>query len=429
MKKVLIISYYWPPAGGISVLRTLKFVKFLRNFGWEPIVYVPSNATYPYLDQNNFKDIPADIEIISRPISEPFKLFKIITKRGKNGSINPVYATDKRHFLDKISIWIRGNFFIPDARCLWIEPSVRFLSDYLKENKIDAILTDGPPHTNTVIGTRLAQKFKTPFLSDFQDPWSQVDYLSLFPLTTWAKNKHLKLEQEVFKTASKITIASPTWADDLQKIGAPKPEVIYYGYDEDDFDGILREPNPNYISIVHTGILGVDRNPEVFFKAISDIIKEDPSLKKKIILNFAGIIDIQVLNSISQFNLNENLNNLGTIPRQQALKLMIDSDLLLLPINKAKNAAGRLPGKLYEYLRASQPILALGPNGSDVQKIISETNSGISINYDDYISIKLFLEKIIYKNYKIMTDNEKIKSFEVREQTKAIASILDQITK
>ncbi|MCD6367231.1 MAG: glycosyl transferase family 1, partial [Bacteroidales bacterium] len=247
MKKVLIISYYWPPAGGISVLRTLKFTKYLRKFGWEPIVYAPQNASYLYLDKNNFDDIPENIEIIRRKILEPFNLFRILTGRNKNDTSNPVYATSRKSFLDNFSIWLRGNFFIPDARCLWIKPSVKFLTGYLKENPADAILTDGPPHTNTVIGMRLAQKFNIPFLADFQDPWTQVDYYKMMKIGKRADKKHHRLEQEVFRVAKKITIASPTWAKDLEKIEAKNVDTIYYGYDEEDFKNITNQKGNNTI--------------------------------------------------------------------------------------------------------------------------------------------------------------------------------------
>ncbi len=429
MKKVLIISYYWPPAGGISVLRTLKFVKYLRNFGWEPIVYAPSNAHYLYYDEKNFKDIPDNVKIIRRKIIEPFSLFKVLTGRKKDDTSNPVYAKEKSHFLDNLFIWIRGNFFIPDARCMWIKPSVKYLSKYLQNNPVDAILTDGPPHTNTVIGMRLAQKFNIPFLADFQDPWTQVDYYKLFKLTKIADKKHKKLEQEVFYTAKKITIASPTWARELEAIGAKDVDVIYYGYDEDAFKDIKPKNDNNSFTIFHGGILGNDRNPEMFFKVLKDLLKDNSILQKKLKIKFAGTIDINVKNEIEKNGLKDYFVDLGTLPRHEVLQLMVDSNLLLLPINKADNAKGRLPGKLYEYLRSFTPVLALGPKGSDVEKILKETKTGILCEYDDYDCIYNFLKKILEEDINFLPQLEAIKSFDVKEQTKKIAGFLDEITK
>lgn len=428
MKKVLIISYYWPPAGGISVLRTLKFSKYLNKFGWEPIVYAPKNANYPYLDQENFKDIPPNIIVIRNKIIEPFGLFKLLTGRRKNDSSNPVYAKDKTSILDNLSIWIRGNFFIPDARCLWIKPSVRFLKKYLKKHPVDAILTDGPPHTNTVIGMQLSQKLQLPFLADFQDPWTQVDYYKMMKIGKLADKKHHKLEQAVFKTANKITIASPTWAKELESIGAKDVDVIYYGYDEDDFKEV-KKTSHNTFSILHAGILGEDRNSDIFFKVLKDIFQKSPHLKENVKLNFAGIIDISVKQSIEKNNLLSNFNNLGNLPRKDVLNLMINANLLLLPVNKADNAKGRLPGKLYEYLRAQVPILAFGKKNSDVETILNQTQTGKLFEYNDYQGIYNFMDSIFNNRYQFLPDIDAIKNFTVEKQTQKIANYLNEITK
>lgn len=428
MKKVLIISYYWPPAGGITVLRTLKFVKYLRDFGWEPIVYAPLNADYPYLDQNNFKDTPEGTQVIRRKIIEPFAAFKLLSGRKKDDPSNPVYAKKKSSIIDDLAIWIRGNFFIPDARSLWIKPSVKFLKKYLQENPVDAILTDGPPHTNTVIGLRLSQALGIPWIADFQDPWTQVDYYKLMKITKWADKIHRKLEQETFNTAKKITIASPTWAKDLESIGAKDVDVIYYGYDEDDFKNLTPEPNSDEINIIHAGILGTDRNPEGFFEALKIFFQKYPDYKEKIKLKFAGIVDYSVKESIKKYGLEENLVELGNIPRIEALKLMVNSTIQLLPVNKAENAKGRLPGKLYEYLRAMKPVLALGPTDSDVATILNDTGSGQTFEYEDVTAILKYLEDIIITKKITSPDYEKIKMFDVRNQTGKIASFLDNIT-
>jgi len=429
MKKVLIISYYWPPAGGITVLRTLKFVKYLRNFGWEPIVYAPKDADYPYYDENNFKDIPEGVITIRKKITEPFAAFKLLSGRKKDDPSNPVYAKKKSSIIDDFAIWIRGNFFIPDARSLWIKPSVRFLKKYLQENPVDAILTDGPPHTNTVIGLKLSKSLGIPWLADFQDPWTQVDYYKLMKITKWADKKHRKLEQETFRTAKKITIASPTWAKDLESIGAKNVDVIYYGYDEDDFKNIAAtKQNIDGINIIHAGILGTDRNPEGFFEALKIFIQKYPEYKDKIKLKFAGIVDFTVKESIKKYGLEDNLVELGNIPRIEALKLMINSTIQLLPVNKAENAKGRLPGKLYEYLRAMKPVLALGPVDSDVASILNETGSGKTFEYTDVNSILEYLEGIIITKKFTPPDYEKIKKFDVKNQTKKVAEFLDNIT-
>lgn len=428
MKKVLIISYYWPPAGGVGVLRNLKFVKYLRSFGWEPVVYAPLNADYPQEDHNNFNDIPEDIELIRYPIMEPFSLFRKFTGRKDSNKSNPVYVRQNNAgILDKFSIWIRGNFFIPDARFLWIKPSVKFLSKYLENNKIDAILTDGPPHTNTVIGQKLSEKFNIPWLADFQDPWTQVDYYKMMHIGERADKIHRRLEQETFKTAKKITIASPTWSGELEDIGAKDVDVIYYGYDEDDFKALKPSNTNGEFVISHAGVLGLDRQPDTLLKVLADLSESIPEFKKRLRIKFAGAVDYSIVEMIESNGLKDNYIELGHVLRVDALQLMLDSSILLLPVNKADNAKGRLPGKIYEYLRAQKPILSLGVLDSDVEHIIDSTKTGRNFEYDDYDSIKQFVLNVFEGTYKINSSIAEVEQFSSENQTKKLAGFLDGI--
>ncbi len=430
MKKVLVISYYWPPAGGIGVHRCLKFVKYLPHFGWEPVVYAPLNAQYPYLDETNFKDIPEDITILKRKIFEPFKIFKFLSGRKPSDSSNPVYVRDRKlKFVDKLAIRIRGNFFIPDARSFWIRPSVRHLLKHLNENPVDAIITDGPPHTNTVIGCRLSQKTNTPLLADFQDPWTQVDYYNMLKIGKRADKKHHKLEQETFNTARKITIVSPTWKKDIESIGAKNVDVVYWGYDEEDFPEKNPEPD-NEFSIVHAGQLGYDRKPDTFIRVLAKIKNENPHFADKLKIKFAGTVDFDIIEIIKKEGLEENLKILGNIHRPKALELCMKSHIQLLPLNIATNAKGRIPGKLFENMRAKRPILCLGPENSDVAKIIKKTNSGQSYEYDDFDGIKSFIIKTFekYRGNCNIVNSVGIEEYDVKNQVKLISDYLNEIS-
>lgn len=430
VKKVLVISYNWPPAGGIGVLRNLKFVKYLRYFGWEPIVFAPTNADYPYLDHGNFNDVPDSLKVIKKPIIEPFRLFKLISNRKNTPINNIVHVKDKKSYIDDLAIWIRGNFFIPDARALWIGPSVKFLTKYLRENPVDAILTDGPPHTNTVIGTRVSQQTGIPFLADFQDPWTQVDYYSLFKIGKRADKIHKKLEQETFAIAKKITIASPTWKNDLEAIGAKNVDVIYYGYDEDDFVSLKATPD-HFFTFTHAGLLGTDRNPINFLQAVSELNKEIPEFREMARIKLIGQIDFTVLQTIEQLRLDNQLIQLGTIPRQQALQEIVNSWVLLLPLNKAENVGGRMPGKFYEYMRANRPIMSFGPNGTDVESIINEYELGKNFTWEDVKSVKTFIRQQFAQfkqhNFSLKSGTKDYSSFSNYNQTKKIAGFLDEI--
>ena len=432
MKKVLIITYYWPPAGGIGVLRCLKFAKYLRDYGWEPIVYTAENAQYPYLDPDNETDIPPNLTVIKRPILEPFNMFKALTGRKKDAPMsNPLVARDKKPgALENLMIWIRGNFFIPDARALWIRPSVRFLTRYLKENPVDALLSDGPPHTNTMIACKLSQKLGIPWLADFQDPWTQVDYYQLFKITPWADRIHKRQEQEVFQTAHKTTIASPHWKEDLQSIGAKNVEVIFWGYDEDDFKTLKPAGTPKF-RILHAGILGLDRLPDKVFRALQILCKEVPGFKADLQIDLYGMVDYSIKESIATHQLEDCTQYKGTIDRRSVLKEIVNAHLLLLPLNKSANILGRIPGKLFEYLRSFVPILCLGPAESDVSQVIQELGAGETFGYDDAEGIQHF----IYKNYLRFREGKEnsistkdISKYSVASQTQKIAHFLNEIT-
>ncbi len=430
MKKVLIISYYWPPSGGIGVHRCLKFAKYLPEFGWEPIIYAPLNAQYSVFDDTNFKHIPKNTTVLKRKIFEPFNLFKRISGRKKTDTANPVYVRDRKlSKIDQFAIWIRGNIFIPDARCFWIKPSVRYLKKYLKENPVDAIFTDGPPHTNTEIGRRLSEATGTPWLMDFQDPWTQVDYYDMLKIGKRADKKHHKLEQKAFKIAKKTTIVSPTWKKDLESIGAKNVDVIVWGYDEDDFREVAPKPDTDF-SIVHAGQLGFDRRPDTLIKLLGDLKKENHEFGKKIKLKFAGTVDYAIVEMIKNAGLEDNYLLLGNISRPAAIELTRKAGLLFLPLNIADNAKGRIPGKLFENLRSERPILCLGPTGSDVSNIIAKTNTGKSFEYDDYENIKKYI-LLIFEKFQTGQNTVNAKDLEQytnKNLTGKLAYFLNEIT-
>ncbi len=431
MKRVLIVTYYWPPSGGIGVNRCLKFAKYLRGFGWEPIIYTAKNADYPYFDEDNIKQVPQGVTVLRKRIFEPFRLYKLFSGKKKDEAMNnPIHARDgKRKFINNLSIWIRGNFFIPDARALWIRPSVNYLSKYLLVNPVDAILTDGPPHTNTVIACRLSKKFNIPWLADFQDPWTQVDYYKLLKLTKWADKKHHKLEQETFKTAKKFTIASPTWKNELEQIGAKNVDVIFWGYDEDDFKALNKNLDSKF-SIYHAGLLGFDRHPYTLLKILAELKDEIQGFGDNLEIKLAGFVDYSINKTIDALKLTNNLNFLGTIKRQAALEHTINSQILLLLINKAENARGRIPGKLFELMRSKRPILTLGTDKSDVQNIITQTNTGEYFGYNDHSSIKEYIKakyELFVKGKNVVVSNVDIKEYSVENQTRKIGKYLDEI--
>ncbi len=399
-KRVLIITYYWPPSGGIGVLRCLKIAKYLRDFGWEPIIYTALDAHYPNYDPSNIKDIPEGVEVHKGKIWEPHSWYKKLTGKAKDENVNNVlYVNEgKSSLLDRFSIWIRSNFFIPDARAFWIKPSVKYLTEYINNNRVDAILTDGPPHSNTRIATLLKKKTGIPWLADFQDPWTQVDYFNNLSLTSWGLKKHQRLEQEAFKHADRMTIVSDSWKKDLEEIGAKNVSVIPWGFDPDDFKNLKVEVEKKFI-ISHLGILGPDRCPKVLFETVRDMMNVHPDLANDLELQMFGQVDHSVVEEIKNIGIEKVFKIKGFVPRQEALLKTCSSSVLLLLLNQQDNVMGRIPGKFFEYLAAQRPILTLGPPSSDVANIVDKTERGYTINYNDKTKMRATLEEL-YRKYK-----------------------------
>jgi len=428
MKKVLIITYYWPPSGGAGVQRWLKFVKYLRGFGWEPVVYTPENPEAPAIDLSLEKDIPKDLTVLKTKIWEPYNLYKSFIGQKKDEKINAGFLSEKKKtgLAKKISVWIRGNWFIPDARKFWIKPSVKFLSEYLKKNPVNAMVSTGPPHSMHLIALGLKRKLNIPWLADFRDPWTNIDFYDKLKLTKSSDEKHKKLELEVLKNANKVAVVSWNWAKDFEKIFKRKYDVITNGFDEDDFLSGSPVPDSSF-SISHIGAMNKDRNPHEFWKALKELSNENESLKKDLKLRLIGKNDISVIESIEQNGLKEFTETIPYLPHSEVLKQICTSQILLLPLNDTPNTLGIIPGKIFEYLAAKRPIFAIGNENGDSARIIREANAGVVCDFRNKEKMKLELKKM-YENYKsgnLNISSEKIDVHYRKNKTSELVSILN----
>jgi glycosyltransferase involved in cell wall biosynthesis len=430
MKKVLIITYYWPPAGGIGVHRCLKFAKYLREFGWEPVICTAENAEYPVLDEGNFKDVPTDIKILKTKIWEPYNLFKFIAGKKKEDRIHNVFLEeDKPSFAHKLGIWIRGNIFIPDARKFWIRPTVKFLSKYLKENPVDLLFTNGPPQSTHMIAYGVKKKLGIPWHADFQDPWTQVDYFPQLMLNPISKRIHETMEQRVFRNADRITICSNTWKNDLESIGAHDVGVIVWGYDEDDFKNISIQLSKKF-TLSHFGSLGPDRNAKILWKVLSILSKENEQFADDLEIELVGFIGHAIVNEINSLDLSKNLKLSAHISRRETLERMHQAQVLLLILNDMPNVKGRLPGKLFEYLASRRPTLVIGPEESDASKIVHGVNAGFTCDFNDLEKTTATINEL-YKKYKegnLLSNQTDISQYSNRNLTGKLALYLNEIT-
>lgn len=399
-KKVLIITYYWPPAGGPGVQRWLKFVKYLPDFGIQPIVYIPENPTYPIIDENLVKEVSDKAIILKHKIFEPYQIASFFSKnKTKKISSGIIPNQKKQSFLDKLFLLIRGNLFIPDARVFWVKPSVRFLEKYIIENNIDTIVTSGPPHSLHLIGLQLKQKLSVKWIADFRDPWTTIGYHKSLRLSNYASKKHKFLEHKVLNTADTIIVTSKTTKTEFEAITSKPIEVITNGYDN---ENIEKQVLDSKFSLAHIGSFLSERNPNILWESVVELLSEIPDFNKHLEIKLIGAVSQEVLESIAQFGLKPYLNNLGYVSHGEAIAHQKKSQLLLLIEINSKETRSIIPGKLFEYMVSNRPIIAIGPNGSDFAEIITNTNTGVFFDYSEKVKLK----KVILDSYNLYLDGK-----------------------
>lgn len=428
-KKILIITYYWPPAGGPGVQRWLKFAKYLPDFGWKPIIYTPENPSYPLLDETLMKDVPENIEMVRTKIWEPYQLAEKLNKSNKKFKAGQFDVGKNQSWKSKLSIWVRGNFFIPDARVFWVKPSVTFLEKYLKENKIDTIVTSGPPHSLHLIGLGLKNKMPDlKWVADFRDPWTEISYYKHLKLTKSSDKKHRQLESAVFKNADITLATSYTDAENFRKAGG-NAFCITNGYDESDSGKKAKGQNlqnGQAFTLSYIGVLEQLRNPENLWKALDELIEENAEFAADFKLKFVGRIDDKILQSIENSSLKNHILNLGYLAHGKAVEEMQNSDMLLITNFPNEASKGIIPGKIFEYLASGKQILSFGPDKADVAKILEETQAGKHFSYQDTENIKKFiLEKYeLWKNDSLIENTQHIEQFSRKNLTQQLTEVL-----
>lgn len=390
-KKLLIITYYWPPAGGPGVQRWLKFVKYLPDFNILPIVYIPDNPTYPIMDNGLQSEVSNKAIILKKKIVEPYGFASFFGKnKTKKISSGIIPNQKKQSFVEKTLLWVRGNIFIPDARFLWVKPSVKYLKKYIEENQIDTIVTSGPPHSLHLIGLQLKKELNVKWFADFRDPWTTIGYHKALKLSSSAEKKHKALEKEVLTTADTIIVTSKTTKVEFQAITSQPIEVITNGYD---IEKVTKQPLDEKFTLAHIGSFLSERNPRILWKALKELIKENPEFKRDFQLKLIGAVSQEVLDTISEFRLNDYVLNLGYVSHQEAVEHQRKSQVLLLIEINSNDTKSIIPGKLFEYMVSERPIIAIGPEGSDFAEIITSTNTGVFFLYDEMEQLKALLLK------------------------------------
>ena len=433
MKRVLIITYYWPPSGGSGVQRWLKMSKYLPEYGWQPVIYTTENAEYPIIDHSLEKDVAPNIEVIRRPITEPYSAYKKFLGINKDETVKMGFIQEKeknKSWKSDLSLWVRGNFFIPDARCGWVKPSVRFLKEYLNEHPVDAIISTGPPHSMHLIALKLKEALGLPWIADFRDPWTEIDYYNDLHLTAWADRKHHRLEQEVLTKADKVVTVAPDGARRLGRLGNRNVRTIYNGFDRND-DAQTPVNLSEQFTITYLGVLSKIQNPSNLWQALAELIKEDSGFDKSLKINMIGQIDSAVVSSINENGLTQHVAYSPYMPHDQVSAVHRSSTLLLLLLmpDSEPRAKGLLTGKLFEYMASGRPILCIGPEDGDAARILRETGAGQTVSFEDKEKMKEAL-KNLYQRYLENTlegnTNPKVENYSRQVMTQQYAALLNQ---
>lgn len=430
-KKVLIITYYWPPGGGAGVQRWLKFVKYLPEFDWEPIVYVPENPEYTAIDNSLEKDIPKGTTILKTKVWEPYDLYKKFVGLKKEDKINSAFLSEKKkpQRIESLAVRIRGNFFIPDARKFWIKPSVKFLINYLKQHPVDVIVSTGPPHSLHLIAEKLHKKTGLPWLADFRDPWTQISYYNDLKLSAWADRRHKKLEKQMLSGADRVMVVSDGMKEEFNTIHQRDYIVISNGFDTEDIpaENVVADTK---FSIAHIGTLAKSRNPEMLWKVFAEIANDDPHFKQNLEIKLVGKADINVLDMINSFGLEKNLNLIPYLPHDKVIVEQHKSMVLLLLIHNTAKAKQILTGKIFEYLSARRPILCIGPEDGDAANIIRKTKSGVTVDRNNETGLKARILELYsnYLNHKNFEGGVNIEAYSRKSLTKKLSLVLNAAT-
>ncbi len=437
MKKVLIITYYWPPAGGPGVQRVLKFVKYLPQFGWLPLVLTVAKGEYPAIDKSLEKNIPAEAMVFKTVSREPMALYKKFMGMKQNEKIpTAVLADQNTSIKKKFANRIRLNLFIPDAKIGWKKFAVKEGLKIIKNEKPDLIFSSSPPPTVHLIASELAKKSGLKWIADFRDPWTDIHYYEDQPRIAIAKSIDKKYESKVLNQANKITCISKLdiELDFAKKTDAKKCINIPNGYDDDDFAGlnIFNSPTKKF-TILHLGAINKERNPEKFFEAISELRKEGIINKDNFQITFVGKTEAVIITAVERNEIWELVNYVDYLPHKEALEYTDNATLLLLLVTQSKKNKRILPGKTFEYMRTGKYILALGPEDGEVARIISETNTGVVIDYNNKEKIKTFLSEKFsaWQNNSLLFKGkaEEIKKFSRKKLTEHLVNVFEETLK
>ena len=448
MKRVLVITYYWPPSGGSGVQRWVKFAKYLPQEGWQPVIYTPENPEYTAIDHTLGAEIPHEAEIIRRPILEPYGIYRRLMGKGASTDMKTLVSpgeakgslagasggevteisSGKKSWKQRLSLWIRGNLFVPDPRVGWVRPSVRFLKKYLAEHPVDVIVTTGPPHSMHLIGQRLHQALGIPWIPDFRDPWSRMYYLKHLPMSARTWRRLRAMEQAVLDDCTTVLAVTPLVQEEFRAQTKTPVAMITNGYDGGDFEQAV-EPD-GYFNIVHTGLFASDGNPLGFWKVLGIKAWAEPDFKAALRIRLVGRVDREVYEAIEAAGLKDHVVDLGYKDHLTAVREQLAATVLILPLRNDPEYRPILPGKLFEYLASRRPVLGIGQEDGAMARVLADTGAGVTAGWDNVDAMRGFIDKA-WEQFRaggVPSVPGDITRFSRRSLTRELAALLERVS-
>lgn len=434
MKKVLIVTYYFPPSGGPGVQRVLKFIKYLPKFGWQPVVFTVSNGQLLGYDESLFEDLSDEVKIYKSKTIEPYNFYNLITGKEKSSTVDVNTAEidyNNLTFKQKMIEFIRSSFFIPDARIGWRFTAGKTIHKIFEENKIDAVYSSSPPYTPALIGKLIKKKFNLPWVVSFRDPWTGYKGTP----KRWFLPKKIEtfIEKDVFNKADAVEVAWNGIIDDAinkyQNLNKTKFFTIYNGYDPDDLPEPKNEKNTKF-TFTYTGTLYTIQNPKLLFDAVIELIDENKVNKDKISFRFIGRVADEIKEMMQNHPINNQIELIGYKPHNQAVNLLVNTDVSLLLGVNSKEKYVNVPGKTFEYIGIRKPIYLIAPENSKLAEIVAESGLGDAVDHNDKIKMKeTYLN--LYQNWlndkKVEIDEQKIQKHSRIKGAEKLAEKLNKI--
>ncbi len=434
VRRILIVAYYFPPSGGPGVQRVLKFVKYLREFGFEPTVLTVNEGAYPQHDLPLARDIPEGVAVVRTRSLDPFGIYARLTGRSKKEAVLVGSVKREGGFVERMASWVRANAFLPDARVGWVPFAVRESLRLHGDNPFDVVFTSGPPHSVHLIGQWLKRRSHIPWIADFRDLWSDSNFADELRATGIARRFDVRLEKKVLAEADRIVTVSPFWREVLlYKSGRREDEiaVIHNGFDPDDFHAGIDAGNAsrNEFTLAHIGSLYGSRNPRTLWEAIKQLRSQGEISGLRVQL--LGMVDETVRKSILMNGLGSIVNITSYVSHTEAVEAMQRATALLLVIEPFQNAAGMITGKLYEYLAAGRPIIGLGPEDGDAARLLSSLSAGQMADHNNREHIVRCLKDLYDKwetNVPLQAAaSDSIQLYSRKEQTRVLASLMNSV--